>query len=135
MIFGLDLGATSRCGAETSLSKARSASARDRTIGANMRRERLARDLSQTTIAEALGVTFQQVQKYEKGTNRVAAVTLIDIASAIGCSLADLLAGLNEAVAREEGYAEIGEFFAVLAELDDAKRRDVIAFARAQARG
>jgi transcriptional regulator with XRE-family HTH domain len=34
---------------------------------------------SQTEVADALGITFQQVQKYEKGTNRVSASTLHDI--------------------------------------------------------
>ena len=45
----------------------------DKLVGRNIRVLRLAKGLSQTKLADALGVTFQQVQKYEKGTNRVAA--------------------------------------------------------------
>ena len=43
--------------------------------------------LSQTTLAEALGVTFQQVQKYEKGVNRVGAGRLTRIADALNARL------------------------------------------------
>lgn len=54
----------------------------DRVIGANVRRERLAQGLSQEQLGEAIGVTFQQIQKYEKGTNRVAVSTLFRMAQA-----------------------------------------------------
>ncbi|MEX6509243.1 helix-turn-helix domain-containing protein [Jiella sp. M17.18] len=45
----------------------------DVMIGQRIRARRLALDMSQTVLGEALGVTFQQVQKYEKGANRVPA--------------------------------------------------------------
>lgn len=51
----------------------RSATELDRVVGRNIRVQRLARGLSQESLAEKLGITFQQVQKYEKGTNRVGA--------------------------------------------------------------
>jgi transcriptional regulator with XRE-family HTH domain len=53
----------------------------DVEVGHRIRIERLARGLSQTALANQLGVTFQQVQKYEKGTNRVGAGRLHLIAS------------------------------------------------------
>jgi transcriptional regulator with XRE-family HTH domain len=40
---------------------------------------------SQGSLGDAVGVTFQQIQKYEKGTNRVGASRLQDIADALGC--------------------------------------------------
>ena len=47
--------------------------------------ERLSRGLSQTALATQLGVTFQQVQKYEKGVNRVGAGRLTKIAKSSVC--------------------------------------------------
>ena len=48
----------------------------DKLVGRNIRVLRLAKGLSQTELADELGVTFQQVQKYEKGTNRISASRL-----------------------------------------------------------
>jgi transcriptional regulator with XRE-family HTH domain len=45
----------------------------DMYVGNRVRMRRLMLDLSQTRLANALGVTFQQVQKYEKGVNRISA--------------------------------------------------------------
>ena len=45
-------------------------------VGTRVRMRRLMLDLSQTRLADALGVTFQQVQKYEKGVNRISASRL-----------------------------------------------------------
>jgi len=43
----------------------------DKIIGQNLRAFRLRRKMSQGQVAEAVNVTFQQIQKYEKGTNRI----------------------------------------------------------------
>jgi transcriptional regulator with XRE-family HTH domain len=48
----------------------------DKHVGSRLRMRRLMLDMSQTAIADALGLTFQQVQKYEKGTNRIGASRL-----------------------------------------------------------
>lgn len=48
----------------------------DKHVGTRVRMRRLMLDMSQTDIARAVGLTFQQVQKYEKGTNRVSASRL-----------------------------------------------------------
>jgi transcriptional regulator with XRE-family HTH domain len=48
----------------------------DKHVGSRLRIRRLALDMSQTDLANALGLTFQQVQKYEKGSNRVSASRL-----------------------------------------------------------
>lgn len=65
----------------------RSANAVDRSLGQRMRARRLEVGLSQERLADLLGVTFQQVQKYEKGVNRVAASRLYEIASALDVSV------------------------------------------------
>jgi DNA-binding XRE family transcriptional regulator len=49
-----------------------------------LRMRRLMLDMSQTDIADALGLTFQQVQKYEKGTNRISASRLQHISQILG---------------------------------------------------
>lgn len=60
-------------------------------IGSKIREARVMRGLSQEKLSEALGLTFQQVQKYEKGTNRVAVSTLLVIANALQVKPLDLI--------------------------------------------
>lgn len=55
----------------------------DQLVGARIRGLRIMRGISQTTLAERGGVTFQQVQKYEKGTNRVSPSRLAAFAEAL----------------------------------------------------
>ncbi len=52
----------------------------DAHIGAKLRSERTIRNLSQEDIASHLEITFQQIQKYEKATNRISASRLYDVA-------------------------------------------------------
>jgi transcriptional regulator with XRE-family HTH domain len=52
----------------------------DKTIGNRIRGYRIDRKMSQDDLGNKLGVSFQQVQKYEKGTNRISAARLADIA-------------------------------------------------------
>lgn len=54
---------------------------------------RCARHQSQGALAEALGVTFQQVQKYERGTNRVGASKLFEVAKALGVDVTAFFIG------------------------------------------
>ena len=56
----------------------------DVEVGQRIRIQRLQSGLSQTSLADQLGVTFQQVQKYEKGVNRVGAGRLTKIAKVLG---------------------------------------------------
>jgi transcriptional regulator with XRE-family HTH domain len=56
----------------------------DIEIGRRIRVQRLAKGMSQTELGEACGITFQQIQKYEKGTNRVGGSRLQQIADALG---------------------------------------------------
>ncbi len=55
----------------------------DLHVGRRLRELRMLNGLGQTEIAKLLGITFQQVQKYERGTNRVSASRLYDIAQAL----------------------------------------------------
>jgi transcriptional regulator with XRE-family HTH domain len=67
----------------------------DAMVGAKVRVFRINRGISQTVLAEQLGVTFQQVQKYEKGTNRIGASRLSQIATALDISVAELFEPSN----------------------------------------
>ncbi len=60
-------------------------------IGARMRTRRRQLGLSQADLAERLGVSFQQVQKYERGANRVAASTLLAAAQTLGTTISWLV--------------------------------------------
>jgi transcriptional regulator with XRE-family HTH domain len=55
----------------------------DRHIGLRIRSRRLALGKSQEWLGDRIGLTFQQVQKYEKGTNRVGGSRMVQIASAL----------------------------------------------------
>lgn len=62
----------------------------DVAVGARIRLLRKLRGLSQQALAEAAGVTFQQIQKYERGANRVSASMLARIASALEAPVAEM---------------------------------------------
>ena len=50
-------------------------------LGAKLRMRRLALGLTQTKVAQAINVTFQQIQKYEKGTNGVSSIRLLQLSN------------------------------------------------------
>jgi transcriptional regulator with XRE-family HTH domain len=60
----------------------------DQSVGRRVRMMRVSRGLSQTALASQLDLTFQQLQKYEKGTNRISASKLHDIARILGVEVA-----------------------------------------------
>jgi transcriptional regulator with XRE-family HTH domain len=53
-------------------------------VGRKIRQRRTALGMDQETLARGVGVSFQQIQKYERGTNRVSASRLFDISGALG---------------------------------------------------
>lgn len=73
--------------------KTRSPDPRDREVGQRIRAQRLIRKMSQEELGDSLGITFQQIQKYEKGANRVAAGRLIRIAEVLGMPVGFFLEG------------------------------------------
>jgi transcriptional regulator with XRE-family HTH domain len=80
----------------------------DRRIGQNLRTRRLEIGMSQERLAEILGVTFQQVQKYEKGVNRMAGSRLFDAAQALGVRIEELFAGCAP-MGRDLNNPELGD--------------------------
>jgi transcriptional regulator with XRE-family HTH domain len=65
------------------MTDARATSAMDHALGKKLRQAREAAGLSQQGLAQRLGITFQQIQKYERGANRIAASRLVSIARAL----------------------------------------------------
>ena len=53
----------------------------NRHLGAKLRLRRLALGLTQTKVAQAINVTFQQIQKYEKGTNGISSLRIMQLAN------------------------------------------------------
>jgi transcriptional regulator with XRE-family HTH domain len=72
----------------------------DRRLAARIRKRRLEAGLSQVQLAGRLGVTFQQVQKYENGKNRISAGRLLAICRALEVSAVDILSNLDGRAAR-----------------------------------
>lgn len=73
----------------------------DRALGRRIRARRNELGVSQPSLADAIGVTFQQIQKYERGYNRVSFSRLVDIAHALGGRVEDLIEGLDPAEAMD----------------------------------
>ena len=68
----------------------------DRHVGLRIRMRRKEIGVSQERLAESLGITFQQVQKYERGANRVSASKLWEIAAALKTGVGYFYEGLGE---------------------------------------
>jgi transcriptional regulator with XRE-family HTH domain len=78
----------------------------DRYVGSRVRMRRIMLGMSQEKLGEALGLTFQQVQKYEKGTNRVGASRIQQIAEILQVPVSFLFEGGPSGMANAEGSTE-----------------------------
>ena len=67
----------------------------DKVIGERIKARRNQFGMSQGALGKELGISFQQVQKYEKGANRVSTGRLVQICQALECSITDLAEGLS----------------------------------------
>jgi len=100
----------------------RSPNSTDVHIGKRIRMLRLARNLSQTDLAKRLGITFQQIQKYERGANRVGAGRLQEMANLLGVTPAFFFEDGPRAKASKSDAPETTELLA---------NKDGLALARA----
>lgn len=122
-----------------SIPHAKSSTQADAHIGAKVREARMFRQLSQMDLGDRLGLSFQQVQKYEKGENRVAAGRLFEIARILGVAPAWFYEGL-ETVHEGERPPLLDAFQRRLLETldrvsDDRTRQAIIKFLEAVADG
>jgi transcriptional regulator with XRE-family HTH domain len=85
----------------------RRAGAEDVEIGKKIRALRLERGLSQSGLAEGIGLTFQQVQKYEKGANRVSAGRLQQIADLLNVPVTFFYSGMGTRGKKTEAFSGI----------------------------
>jgi len=79
----------------------------DAHIGSRIKLRRLSLGLTQKQIAESLGVTFQQIQKYEIGTNRICASRLFVLAQMLGVSLEYFMDGLATPKQKPSSYSYV----------------------------
>lgn len=117
-----------------------SATETDRTVGARIISVRKAKGLSQSALGDAVGVTFQQIQKYENGQNRVTAGRLKDIAKFLKVPVESLLSGAFEDPELAIAFDLLGLPGAVgllkaFSAIEDAQlRQDILALACTAAR-
>lgn len=78
----------------------------DRHVGSRVKARRQVLGISQEKLGGALGVTFQQIQKYEKGTNRISASRLQQIGATLGVPVGYFFEGLQDAPSRAAGFGE-----------------------------
>ncbi|MEK1895072.1 MAG: helix-turn-helix transcriptional regulator [Rhizobium sp.] len=88
----------------------------DKAIGERLRQLRQMRGMTQTTLGEAVNVTFQQMQKYERGLNRIAASTLVGFCNALKVTPMEILGGFVVEEMQSEGLQ-------LLEKLHDAENR------------
>ena len=91
----------------------------DKHVGSRVRMRRMMISMSQEKLGDQLGITFQQIQKYEKGTNRIGASRLQHIANVLGVPVAfffegapTLQAGGSGAFSESPSPAYVSDFLA-----------------------
>ena len=78
----------------------------DKYVGSRVRMRRVLLGMSQEKLGEALGLTFQQVQKYEKGTNRISASRLQQISKTLKVPPSFFFDGAPTGELQKSGFAE-----------------------------
>jgi transcriptional regulator with XRE-family HTH domain len=115
----------------------RKVTAADKLIGQRLRTRRMELHASQAVLADKLGLTFQQVQKYENGSNRIGAVRLQQIANFLETDIAYFMGDMSNGKPRAP--SKVSTFMATkdgidiveaMMKLDEPHRRSVIALAR-----
>jgi len=98
-------------------------------VGRKLKKLRVSRQLSQTDVARKLEVSFQQIQKYEKGLNRISASRLYEIAKVLEVTPACFFEGFHD----EKGVGTAEEPAVELANVlssieDDAAKKKILEF-------
>ena len=101
----------------------------NRHLGAKLRMRRLSLGLTQTKVAQAINVTFQQIQKYEKGTNGISSLRLKQLANFLKVQITfffeDLPTQTEETVESDKtvdlNYSFLAKLFSTLSEIQKEK--------------
>ncbi|WP_333847652.1 helix-turn-helix transcriptional regulator [Phaeobacter italicus] len=106
-------------------------------VGKRIRKLRWLRDWTQQQLAEAVGIKFQQIQKYETGANRVSASRLWDISKALGAPIEFFFDGLNGAATNDlsevTANKETTDFFLALKSMPPEQRAALRQMAKSMA--
>ncbi len=86
----------------------RNANTVDRHLGEKLRERRLEVGMTQETLADLLGITFQQIQKYEKGINRISASRLFEMTRILSVSVTYFFEDLTDKRARPKRRPKLG---------------------------
>jgi len=100
-------------------------------VGRRLRLKRTFLGLSQDTVGKKIGVTFQQIQKYERGINRMGASRLYDFAKALGVQVSYFFDGFGDYVNEDEDAAGMAEPNAQAFEHDNMNNRETLEVMRA----
>jgi transcriptional regulator with XRE-family HTH domain len=98
----------------------------DAALGDRIRRRRRELGLSQSALGGKLGITFQQVQKYENGANRVSATMLIKLSDALGLSVSELLAEIDPGTTKPEARDQSAQLTAAFARIASPEMRAAV---------
>ena len=79
----------------------------NRHLGSKLRMRRLALGLTQTKVAQAINVTFQQIQKYEKGTNGVSSIRLLQLSNYLKVPINYFFEDFSEYLTNVEKSSEV----------------------------
>ena len=105
----------------------------NRHLGSKLRMRRLALGLTQTKVAQAINVTFQQIQKYEKGTNGISSLRLMQLANFLKVPVVYFFENFPEYSGEQQkesaedlNYAFLAKLFANLPEIQKEKILQVL---------
>jgi len=122
-----------RIGSEVETRSARKANPVDMHVGTRVRMRRMLLGMSQEKLGELLGLTFQQVQKYEKGVNRIGASRLYELSKVLDVPVQyfyDEVPGTDSSDTAIEGFSESADAYVT----DVLSSRDGLELTKAFAR-
>jgi transcriptional regulator with XRE-family HTH domain len=98
----------------------------DAALGDRIRRRRRELGMSQSALGAKLGITFQQVQKYENGTNRVSATMLVKLSDALGMPVTEILHEPEASAPPLGAKAEDAQLLAAFGRIQSAELRAAV---------
>ena len=98
----------------------------DAQLGERIRSRRRDLGLSQSALGGKLGITFQQIQKYENGTNRVSATMLIKLSDALAMSVTELLQQVDPGATPADAESQAKQLMASFAKIQSPDVRAAV---------